>query len=99
LEREFQLARANGETIVAMVHGGEEYDRRVSEDQRRWARWLVANGVSCIVGAHPHVVQKEEIHGGAVIAHSLGNAVYPRKLRGADSGVVRVMEVRSSPDR
>jgi hypothetical protein len=99
LEREFQLARANGDTIVAMVHGGEEYDRRVSEDQRRWARWLVANGVSCIVGAHPHVVQKEEIHGGAVIAHSLGNAVYPRKLRGADSGVLRVMEVRSSPAR
>ena len=77
-----------------MVHGGSEYDIRVAEEQRHWARWLVARGVSFIVGCHPHVIQREETHGGALILHSLGNAVYPRNLKkGADSGAVRVLEI------
>jgi Bacterial capsule synthesis protein PGA_cap len=94
LEREFQKARAAGEQVIVMVHGGNEYDRRVDDEQRRWAGWLVARGVSLVVGSHPHVIQREEIHGGALILHSLGNAVYPRALRGADSGAVRVLEIR-----
>ena len=94
LEREFQQARARGERVIVMVHGGSEYDIRVAEEQRHWARWLVARGVSFIVGCHPHVIQREETHGGALILHSLGNAVYPRNLnKGADSGAVRVLEI------
>jgi poly-gamma-glutamate capsule biosynthesis protein CapA/YwtB (metallophosphatase superfamily) len=61
----------------------------VNEEQRRWARWLVARGANVIVGSHPHLVQREESHGGAMILHSLGNAVYPTALRGADSGEIR----------
>jgi hypothetical protein len=43
------------------------------------------------------VTQREERHGGAVLLHSLGNAVYPQELRGADSGLVRVLEIASLP--
>ena len=93
IEQEIRKARAAGERVIAVVHGGNEYDPRVDGDQQRWARWLVARGVSLIVGAHPHVTQREEIHGGAVILHSLGNAVYPRGLKGVDSGAIRVMEI------
>lgn len=93
LEQEFQKARARGEQIIVMVHGGTEYDSRVNDDQREWVRWLVARGASFIVGSGPHVIQREEFHGGACILHSLGNAVYPRSLKGADSGVVRVLEI------
>lgn len=93
LERAIQQARAAGDAVIAMVHGGSEYDARVTEDQRRWARWLVARGVRVIAGAHPHVVQREEMHGGAVILHSLGNAVYPKELKGADSGKVQTFEI------
>ncbi len=93
LELEFQKARAAGEQVIVMVHGGDGYDVRVNDEQRQWARWLVARGANFIVGAHPHVIQREETHGGAVILHSLGNAVYPRALKGADSGRVRVLEI------
>ncbi|WP_348223677.1 CapA family protein [Luteolibacter sp.] len=97
LEQEIQMARAAGERVIVMVHGGNEYDPRVDDDQRHWARWLAARGVALVVGAHPHVIQREEIHGGAVILHSLGNAIYPRGLKGADSGVIRVMEIGGAP--
>jgi hypothetical protein len=93
LKRELEKARAAGERMIVLVHGGNEYDHRVNDEQRRWALWLVARGVSQIVGSHPHVIQREERHGGAVILHSLGNAVYPRELQGADSGMVRVLEI------
>lgn len=97
LEQEIQKARAAGERVIAMVHGGNEYDPKVDDEQRQWARWLAARGVILTVGSHPHVIQREEIHGGSVILHSLGNAVYPRGLKGADSGVIRVMEIGGSP--
>ena len=93
LEREFREALGKGERIIVMVHGGEEYDARVNDGQRRWARWLVERGASFIVGAHPHVIQREEAHGGAVILHSLGNAVYPRNLSGAASGKVSALDI------
>lgn len=94
LEREFQQARATGGRVVVMVHGGAEYDRRVNDEQRHWGRWLAARGAHLVVGAHPHLIQREELHGGAFILHSLGNAVYPKELKGADSGHVRDVEVR-----
>ena len=92
----YARSKAAGERVIAMVHGGNEYASKVDDNQRQWARWLAARGVVLTVGAHPHVTQREEIHGGSVILHSLGNAVYPRGLKGADSGVIRVMEIGGS---
>jgi len=83
----------NGERVIVLVHGGDEYRRQVNPVQRRWARWLSARGARVIAGAHPHVLQRGEIHGGTQILHSLGNAVYPADLKGADSGEVRVIGV------
>jgi hypothetical protein len=93
LKREIQQALAAGERVIVMVHGGTEYAPRVTDEQRHWARWLAARGAELVVGAHPHVIQREEIHGGTLILHSLGNAVYPRRLKGADSGRVREVEI------
>ncbi len=93
LEREFRQALELGERIIVMVHGGDEYDARVNDEQHRWARWLVAWGASFIVGAHPHVIQREENYGGAVILHSLGNAVYPSRISSVASGAIRTLDV------
>jgi poly-gamma-glutamate capsule biosynthesis protein CapA/YwtB (metallophosphatase superfamily) len=76
-----------------MCHGGEEYHPEVSPAQRHWARWLVARGASVVAGAPPHVVQRSEFHRGARVFHSLGNAVYPKALKGADSGKVETVEI------
>ena len=99
IKQEIHKARMLGEKVIVMVHGGNEYDRRVSNEQRKWACWLVAQGATVIAGAHPHRIQREEIHGGAMIMHSLGNAVYPRELKGADSGHVRIVEIQGTVSR
>ncbi len=103
LEREMAAARVRGESIVVLMHGGDEYRTEVNEGQRERARWLVARGAVLVAGSGPHVVQREERHAGAVVAHSLGNAVFPRELKGADSGrigewkVALPTELRASP--
>jgi hypothetical protein len=93
LDHEIRKARSAGETIIVMVHGGDEYRHGVNDEQRHWARWLVNRGANLIVGAHPHLVQRSEPYGGALIVHSLGNAVYPKSLKGADSGEIRTFRL------
>ncbi|GAA5483277.1 CapA family protein [Haloferula sargassicola] len=95
LEREMAEARERGETIVVLLHGGDEYVAEVNEEQRHWSRWLVARGARLVAGAGPHVVQREERFAGAVVAHSLGNAVFPKGLKGMDSGRVGEWKVVS----
>jgi hypothetical protein len=95
LEESLRTSKKAGAKIVILLHGGDEYSAKVNDDQRRWARWLIARGASIIAGSHPHVVQREEVHGGAVVLHSLGNAVYPKHLKGADSGKIRVIPLAS----
>lgn len=77
---------AEGRTTIVLMHWGSEYSPTPHEEQRHWARWLIDRGADAIAGAHPHVVQPLDFHRGKPIAFSLGNAVYPEKLRGADSG-------------
>lgn len=93
LEEHLRQAKQRGEQIIILLHGGDEYVTRVNEDQRRWSRWLIARGASVISGSHPHVIQRQEIHGGATVMHSLGNAVYPSRLKGADSGKIQILEI------
>jgi poly-gamma-glutamate capsule biosynthesis protein CapA/YwtB (metallophosphatase superfamily) len=93
LEVEIRKARADGELVLAIIHGGDEYQTTVNSEQRKWVRWLTARGANLIAGAHPHVVQREEFHGGSKIVHSLGNAVYPKSLKGADSGRIQTFHL------
>lgn len=93
MDQQIRRSKADGNQVIVMVHGGDEYRTEVNEEQRRWARWLVARGADVVAGAHPHVVQRSEVHGGATIIHSLGNAVHPTRLSGAASGEVKVVEI------
>lgn len=92
-------ARARGERCIVLLHGGDEYRKQVNDDQRRWSAWLASQGAEIIAGSHSHVVQRTEHHAGATITHSLGNAVYPKALKGADSGEVRTFTLMKNTPR
>ncbi len=67
--------------IVALPHWGAEYQFNPSKKQKAWANMLFREGVRSIIGSHPHVIQKGEIHydrEGDVdrfIYYSLGNYI------------------------
>ncbi|MBR3076241.1 MAG: CapA family protein [Bacteroidales bacterium] len=67
--------RAGADFIVALPHWGAEYKLRHNASQEEWALWLVDQGCSVIVGAHPHVVQDSTHIKGVPVMYSIGNAV------------------------
>ncbi len=83
-----QAARDDRAVVVVLVHWGDEHAAEPNDDQREWVRWFAQHGVAVVAGSGPHVVQKFGMHGGAAIAYSLGNAVYPLALRGRGSGCI-----------
>lgn len=68
-------ARENADFVIVLPHWGEEYKLRHNSTQEDWARWLVEQGASIVVGAHPHVVQDTTHIAGVPVIYSMGNAV------------------------
>jgi len=98
LAQALQAARLAGAVPVVIVHWGDEHVATPSAEQHEWARWLADHGVAVVAGAGPHVVQPAEFHGGAAIAYSLGNAVYPLALQGRGTGAVWKVTVQANGD-
>ena len=80
LDREVRAARDRGETVVVMVHGGEEYVPTQTELVRGLSRTAVAAGAAVVANGHPHVVGGVDQAGGAVVAESLGNLLFDQTV-------------------
>lgn len=65
------------DAIIALPHWGIEYQQLPSPQQRELARWLIDNGVTHVVGGHPHVAQPLELSADSLhlVAWSLGNVI------------------------
>ncbi len=77
---------------IALVHGGQEWSSVPTPEQKRGYRALVDAGADLVIGSHPHVLQGLEAHGGALIAYSLGNFVFPgmEDTNGVDSVILKL---------
>lgn len=62
--------------LVSYIHWGNEYVLEQGEIQRNLAHKLIDEGVSLIIGSHPHVVEGIEIYKGSPIFYSLGNFIF-----------------------
>jgi len=83
----------NPDLIIANMHWGDEYKLQPNATQRNLAKFLIDEGVSFIVGSHPHVVQPiEEIADSAGNRHitvfSLGNFVSAMKTADTSGGMI-----------
>lgn len=62
---------------VVLVHGGEEWRTAPRRGHRLRYLEYVDAGADLVLGSHSHVVQGLEAHKGALVAHSLGNFLFP----------------------
>lgn len=74
-------ARAGADVVIVFVHWGNDWEPSPLRFQRQWGRKLIDAGADAVVGAHPHVVQPDELYQGKLIAHSLGNFVFSAMTR------------------
>lgn len=73
----FDTLREKGaQLIVAVIHGGVEYDARHDNNQTRFAKRMITFGADVVVGHHPHRLQGYEVIEGTPVFYSLGNFVF-----------------------
>lgn len=62
--------------IILSVHWGVQYKEEIEPWQENAAKDFVDAGVNCLLGHHPHVLQKVSMYKGAIIFYSLGNLLF-----------------------
>lgn len=89
------------DAIIACMHWGEEYQRLPNNEQRSLADWLLQQGVTHIIGSHPHVVQPMELRTNGtqqhVIVYSLGNFISNMSAPNTDGGLIFTLELEKYP--
>ena len=68
--------RYHADLVIPFLHWGWEEEGTPSARQRTFARAMLDAGADMVVGAHPHVTQGADIHGGKPIVYSLGNFLF-----------------------
>lgn len=79
------------DAIIACMHWGTEYELLPDKSQKQLADWLLGQGVTHIIGNHPHVVQPMELRTDStgrqhVVVYSLGNFISNMSRTHTDGG-------------
>lgn len=100
MSNDIKTAQAlNPDAIIACMHWGEEYKQLPNKEQTSLANWLLSQGVTHIIGSHPHVVQPMELRTDSVsgnkhaIVYSLGNFISHMSAPNTDGGLLFKLEL------
>lgn len=91
--------RMNPDAIIACIHWGIEYRLLPEKEQTELADWLLAQGVTHVIGGHPHVLQPMELRphpqvpDKQVVVYSLGNCFSNMSARHTDGGAFLKLEL------
>ncbi len=89
---------ARPDAIIACMHWGNEYQSQPNKEQRELADWLIAQGVTHIIGSHPHVIQPFEVRTDGVFRHvivySLGNCISNMSAPRTDGGMLFTLQLK-----
>lgn len=74
---DIRAAKAAGaDLIIPFMHWGWENEPAPTQRLQTFARRMIDEGASMVVGSHPHVTQGADIYRGKPIIYSLGNFVF-----------------------
>ena len=76
LRADIAAVRPRVDFLVTFMHWGIEYQPWQTSDQQAMARLALDAGADLVVGAHPHVIQPNEMYNGKPIIYSIGNFVF-----------------------
>ena len=77
---DIRRAKEISDCIVVFPHWGTEYSLEISSEQKKWAKIFADEGVTLVIGTHPHVIEPVEWVEGTdgnsmLVYYSLGNFV------------------------
>lgn len=81
------------DAIIACMHWGDEYQLLPNEEEKELANLLFSEGVTHIIGGHPHVIQplelrRDSLGGKHLLAYSLGNFISNMSAPNTDGGLM-----------
>lgn len=89
------------DAIIACMHWGEEYHSLPNREQKELADWLLQQGVTHVIGSHPHVIQPMELRTDGyrqhAIVYSLGNFISNMRNENTDGGLIFTMQLEKYP--
>lgn len=89
------------DAIIACMHWGEEYQSLPNREQKELAEWLLQQGVTHIIGSHPHVIQPMELRKRGMekhaVVYSLGNFISNMSAPRTDGGLVFTLQLEKLP--
>lgn len=100
MTRDIEAAKAqHPDVLIACMHWGDEYQSLPNKEQKSLTDWLLQQGVTHIIGSHPHVVQPMELRTDSItgnrhaIVYSLGNFISNMSARHTDGGLLFKLEL------
>ena len=96
LQKDIPLARSQADFVIVFLHWGLEYVLNYSALQQELAHQAIDLGADIVVGAHPHVIQPNEIYKGKPIIYSLGNFVFDLMYDVTSHGNLLTMNVKGN---
>ncbi|MBD9092996.1 MAG: CapA family protein, partial [Bacteroides oleiciplenus] len=100
MQQDIDTARTwQPDAIIACMHWGNEYQSLPSREQRQLADWLLKQGVTHIIGSHPHVIQPMELRTDSItgtqhaVVYSLGNFISNMSKVNTDGGLIFTLEL------
>lgn len=100
MSKDIEAAKAQQpDVIIACMHWGIEYHSLPSQEQILLTDWLLQQGVTHVIGSHPHVVQPMELRTDSLtgrqhaVAYSLGNFISNMSAPRTDGGLLFKMEL------
>lgn len=100
--KDIQIAHTyRPDAIIACMHWGVEYKQLPNQEQKELANWLIDQGVTHIIGSHPHVIQpielREEGTRKHLIVYSLGNFISNMSAPNTDGGLIVTLTLEKHP--
>lgn len=77
IKKEIENLSSLADLVVVLVHWGIEYQVEPAQEQKTLAELMLHAGADIILGSHPHVIERSEIHetedGIGYVIYSMGN--------------------------
>ena len=81
LTAQIAAEKANADFILVVIHDGKEHVPFPSARIRDNYRSFIEAGANAVIGHHPHIAQGYELYKGGFIAYSLGNFLFPPRVK------------------
>jgi poly-gamma-glutamate synthesis protein (capsule biosynthesis protein) len=86
------IQRKKTDVLIAFVHWGLEYKDLAVSEQKKWYDFFKENGISIVIGSHPHVVEPMLWNKGKdtdeLVVYSLGNFISNQRKIRTDGGAM-----------